>query len=187
METGGIVNEVVTDDKWLTLREASKITGKSINALRLLISRHKLTRVKKAHDNNGSYWMIHKDEVDRACQDMNPHSQPCQSAGSQDMEGAMIPLLYHDSKQREWTEERDQLQAGLLMYRYKFEELDRQIRLLPAPVEAVSTLLQDRETKLSELAEKEQELRDSRQAVKALEEALQAERQRSWWDRLWKR
>ena len=210
----------VSDDRvtelWLTLKEASDITGKSINALTLLINRNKLDRVRKVKGKGGGKWLIHKDSLHLLMPDT---LLPCQGE-EQDRVNTLsgetgyervtpsIPLEHYEKKRDEWLTERDRLQAGLLMYRYKFEELDRQIRLLPAPVETVGTLLQDREVKLTELAEKEQALRKSRQAitdlseqaatdrqalsksqetVKALEEALQRERQRSWWDRLWKK
>jgi predicted nucleic acid-binding Zn-ribbon protein len=84
-----------------------------------------------------------------------------------------LPVEYYERQQKE----RDELVQGLMMYRYKFEELDRQVRLLPAPVETIPV----------KLAEKDQALQRSQEAIKALEEALQREKQRSWWERLWKK
>lgn len=99
----------------------------------------------------------------------------------------LIPLQHYEEQRSQWLQERDQLQAGLLMYRYKFEELDRQVKMLPAPVEIIPNKLTELETKTAELVEKDQALMKSQETVKALEEALQRERQRSWWERLWKK
>ena len=189
--------------EWLTVKQVSHMTGKSIDAIRMLLHRKKLSNVKKVNNHNGGpnreHWLIHRDTAALLCNSHMTDNRSDVMVNSDITETAeqlhnidVIPLHYHDLKQREWLTERDQLQAGLLMYRYKFEELDRQVRLLPAPVETVGTLLQDREAKVAELEHKEQELRDSRQAldrsqeaVSALEEALQRERSRSWWQRLW--
>jgi len=198
--------------QWVTVQEASQITGKSENAIGLLIRRRRLDRVKKVNGNGQGKWLIHRDslmkyqstsqsseKVTDSDQSVRPVSQSVT-----DLLKSMIPLEHYEKKRGEWDQERDRLQTGLLMYRYKFEELDRQTRLLPAPLESIPS-------KLSELEHKEQELRESRQAIveleaqlskaveneqaivrsqetiKALEEALQNERQRSWWDRLWKK
>lgn len=194
MDNTGVVNEQTITDEWLTLREAAKITGKSVNALRLLIGRHRLKKVKKAHDNQGVYWMIHRDEIDQVCLDnMGPGHAPV----SHNMVGAMIPLSYHDGKQKEWLSERDQLQAGLMMYRYKFEEMERQVKMLPAPAE-ISAMEQERaaalaraqeilseaqgkyqqyEASMAQLAEK---LQEEEQVARALQEQVK-HLQRPWW------
>ncbi|MGV8027388.1 MAG: hypothetical protein AB2L18_12610 [Anaerolineaceae bacterium] len=175
-------------NEWLTLQEASHITGKSINALTLLISRGKIDRSKKIAGRGKGKWLIHKDSIglispDDRLKDQD-RTEPGQTERLTDRSDPVIPLNYFDSKMKEWTEERDRLQAGLLMYRYKFEELDRQIRLLPAPVESIPSKITELEQKT---AEKDQALQRSQETIKALEEALQSEKQRSWWDRLWKR
>lgn len=175
-------------NEWLTLQEASRITGKSINALTLLISRGKIDRSKKIVGRGKGKWLIHRDSIgltsaDDRLKDQD-RTEPGQTERSTDRSDPAIPLHYFDSKMKEWTEERDRLQAGLLMYRYKFEELDRQIRLLPAPVESIPSKMTELEQKT---AEKDLALQRSQETIKALEEALQSEKQRSWWDRLWKR
>jgi hypothetical protein len=219
LKTAYPVRDDRVTEQWLTLKEASDVTGKSINALTLLINRNKLDRVRKVKGKGGGKWLIHKDSLHLLMADT---LSPCQGARQDrvntlseetEYERVMpsIPLEHYEKKRDEWLTERDRLQTGLLMYRYKFEELDRQIRLLPAPVEAVAPLLKDREAKLAELEHKEQELRESHQAnveleaklskaaeneqaltrsqetIKALEEALQNEQQRSWWEKLWRK
>jgi len=74
-----------------------------------------------------------------------------------------------------------------MMYRWKFEELDRQVKLLPAPVEVVSSKLTELESTLqAERTGRE----EARQAIammelelKAAREALETERSRPWWKR----
>lgn len=58
---------------------------------------------------------------------------------------AMEFIEYHDRKRNEWHDDRDKLIQGMMMYRYKFEELDRQVKALPAPPEVLITKLQDLE------------------------------------------
>jgi predicted RNase H-like nuclease (RuvC/YqgF family) len=209
------------NDEWVTLKEASKTTGKSLNAIRMLVHRKKISsdRIKKVTDNGRNYWMVHRDALnliynssmssDICNSDILQPVTPviCQDNMS-DICQDSIPIYYHDQKLKEWQQERDSLMQGLMMYRYKFEELDRQMRLLPAPVENIPAKLSELESKAAELAEKDQVLRESQDAIqdletsaaekdqslarsqetiKALEEALHREKQRSWWDRLWKK
>lgn len=63
-----------------------------------------------------------------------------------------IPIYYHDQKLKEWQQERDNLMQGLMMYRYKFEELDRQVKMLPAPPEYVKSKIDELEKHLQEEA-----------------------------------
>lgn len=74
-----------------------------------------------------------------------------------------LPLEYYEKQQKE----RDQALQGLMMYRYKFEEAERQLKLLPAPVEMVNSRLEELERQLQK---------------KELE--LQRERSLPWWKRL---
>lgn len=181
-----------SNGEWLTVKQVSYMTGKSIDAIRMLLHRKKLGNVKKVNNHNGgpnrALWLIHKDEATLLCNSHITDEQPDVMNNNNITEAQelshntlhnidVIPLHYHDQKQREWLTERDTLQAGLMMYRYKFEELERQVRLLPAPPEVVT----------SKLVENDQALRSAQEVIKALEEAMQRERQRSWWDRLWKK
>jgi hypothetical protein len=145
--TGGVVD----NDKWFTLRDASKITGKSVNSLRLLINRKKLNKVKKIKENGFSYWMIHQDSFNQTCTlDMgdSQDNSPCLKPMSNEKNLDTIAIEYHDRKLKEWMQERDQLNAGLLMYRYKFEELEHRVKLLPLPVESVQARISELEAEL---------------------------------------
>ena len=185
----------VDTSQWITVQEASQITGKSINSLRLLIRRKKLSRVLKVKGKHGDEWVIHKEaihDLSQGDQGMTPVNDQPHDQGSQVNPGDMTQVITLPSGiYLQQQKERDELLQGMMMYRYKFEELDRQIRLLPAPVEIIPARISELEAKSAEsaaqAAEDRQALARSQEAVKALEEALQRERQRTWWDRLWKR
>jgi len=152
-------------DEWVTLKEASNITGKSLNAIRMLVHRKKISQdsIKKANDNGRSYWMIHRDALnliynssmsgDIYNSDILQPVTPviCQDSMS-DICHDSIPVYYHDQKLKEWQQDRDNLMQGLLMYRYKFEELDRQVKMLPAPPEHVRSKIEELEKHLQEEA-----------------------------------
>ena len=178
-------------DMWLSLRQASDMTGKSINALRILVNRQRFDMVKREERNGRTYWLIHRDSLMKTCgNDMGgtyPRHEHVGQHVADTCQVNTITLDVYEEKRSEWLKERDELQTGLMMYRYKFEEMERQVRLLPAPVEVVTSKLTEMERKLSELDEKELALSYSQETIKALEEALQREKQRSWWDRIWKR
>jgi len=228
----------VKEKEWLTLKEASELTGKSLNAIRLLVHRKKIDKVKKVHDKKATYWLIHKDTllqtyVDETAseKDISPGhtSDVCQddktihidavieddntmsdiSLGHMsDMPHAVIPFEVYDRKQKEWTEERDHLQAGMLMYRWKFEELDKQIKILPAPPEFVVKELEDKsqalvqaekileeaketqKTYIEEMNKLRAKLHEEEYAKEAFRlqwEIAQAEAQRPWWQKIWRK
>ena len=165
-----VTSKGVEGDEWITLKAASKLTGRSINSLRILISRKKIDMVKKMRDNGPGYWVIHKealgaisrsdmvDEISRQSSISSPH----QTIISPTSQVISMPIEYYERQQKE----HDNIVQGMMMYRFKFEELEKQVRLLPAPVEAVTTRLQEQERTI---------------------EALQAELQQArlpWWKRL---
>jgi hypothetical protein len=82
-------------------------------------------------------------------------------------------MEYHDRKREEWECERDKLVQGMMMYRYKFEDLDRQLRLLPAPPERVTSKVQELE------AESKQKARALEQAEEIITEAKNAQKKYS--------
>ena len=131
----GMVNG--SDNEWLTLKEASEISGKSTSALRRLIQRGKIERVTKRSHERGVKWLIHKDEIEL----LNVHErQHVQGVHINRSEGVQVNAISFESfieQQKEWERERVQIMNGLNMYRWKFEELDRKLKLLPAPVEVV--------------------------------------------------
>lgn len=201
-------SNLISDKEWITLKEASKITGRSIQALRLLINRKRIDKVKKVQDNGPGYWLINKDALQQismiSMDDKNTYQQDTSHTYQVPSQVISIPIEYYGQQQKE----RDQLQAGLMMYRYKFEELDRQMKLLPAPVEVVSTKLKEQESMLQtkdlalaraqEILDKAREDYDQyKTAIVELKEKLQEEERtkaelrqqlemelRPWWKKI---
>lgn len=185
-------NEVNSSSPWVTLKEASELTGRNINSLRQLLSGRQAVKVKKVKSSGQGNWLFHKDSLNGIMLTSSPDrvSQTGQKSG--------IPLEYFDSKQKEWTEERDKLQAGLMMYRFKFEELNRQIRLLPAPAEVITSQLMETEEALkaevelrekltSALQEKEAKIEVQKRQFLALGAELMHERSLPWWKKIFRR
>lgn len=166
---------------WLTFAELGALTGKTSSAVRMWVKRRtskgEHVQVKKERGKHGEIWYIHSSEVSAFGEREGVHVQGEREPLTQGERVNTITIEYYDAQRKIWERERDELSAGLMMYRYKFEEMERQIRLLPAPPEVV----------VSKLTENEQTLHSAQETIKALEEALQSERQRSWWERLWKR
>jgi len=175
--TGEPVQTGSPDREWLTIKEASRITGKSINALTILVNRRKVDRIRKVEGK----WLIHKDSIatlsmlDRATgttdsptgsDSMSTLSGPTGS----DSTGVIIPLEHYEKKRDEWLTERDRLQAGLMMYRYKFEEIEHKMRLLPAPPEMVARELED---KAAALVQAEKILDEAKETQKTYAEAME--------------
>jgi hypothetical protein len=163
--------------QWLTLKEASVITGKSINALTLLINRKKIDRVRKVKGKGGGKWLIHKDSLHLL---MELTLLPCQSqeynrvntlseATEYDRATVSIPLEHYDKKRDEWDRERDRLTQGIMMYQYKLEEYERKLKLLPAPPEVVTSKLQEQEIMLQT---KDQAIRQKEEALARAQEIL---------------
>jgi hypothetical protein len=201
-------SNLISDKEWITLKEASKITGRSIQALRLLINRKKIDKVKKVQDNGPGYWLIHKDALGQISMismgDKDTYQENISHTYQVASQVISIPIEYYEQQQKE----RDQLQAGLMMYRYKFEELDKQMKLLPAPVEIVSTKLKEQEamiqtkdqalSRAQEILDKAREDYDQyKTAIIELKEKLQEEErvkaglrqqleieQRPWWKKV---
>ena len=136
--------------EWITLKEASKITGKSVNAIRLLVNRRKIDMVKKIEEKGRSYWVVHRESLPMTCGQKGSNSTTSQEHVKHSGQATTIPLEYYDNMRKEWEEERDKLTSGLTMYRYKFEEAERQLKLLPAPAHVVSSRLEELEHTVQE-------------------------------------
>jgi flagellar biosynthesis GTPase FlhF len=161
-------------------------------------------QVKKERGKRGETWLIHPSEVNA----LSEHD-PAVVKGEQEGERVnTVSLDRYDAMRKEVEQERDQALQGLMMYRYKYEEMDRQMKLLPAPPEVVTSKLQELEEKAKTLDQAQrilkqaQEMKEKYKAsmielktklqeeekVKAeLITQLEQERKRPWWQRLWKR
>jgi len=146
------------DGTWLTIPELTRITGKKATALRMWIKRkwlggeHEL--IRKNQEKHGEIWIVHPSLVRMLRRhvesDVMPEQvplipvdelkvEPQQCCVNRAEHADLISFHTYLEERREWQEDRDNLLHGLMMYRCKFEELDRQVRLLPAPPEMLST------------------------------------------------
>ncbi|MDQ7839372.1 MAG: hypothetical protein RDU59_12870 [Thermodesulfobacteriota bacterium] len=70
------------------------------------------------------------------------------------VKGSFIEFIeFYDKKRLEWERERDSLMQGLLMYRYKFEEIDSKLKALPAPPEIIAEEIRQKETAFQSVQE----------------------------------
>ena len=179
----------MVSEEWLSLRQASDMTGKSVNALRLLVNRKRFDMVKREDRNGHCYWLIHRDSLMKTCGQKVATTSNGQATTSPHDMMTTIPLEYFDGKLKEWEGERDELKSGLMMYRYKYEELERQVRLLPAPVDQVSSKMTEMEEALKAEVEYREKLtsalHEERAARAHTEAELEHEKKRPWWKRLW--
>ncbi len=125
-------------DNWLTLKEASEISGKSTEQLRKMIKRGKLVRAKKISDKRGKVWVISKDEFEEGGQSVRTAVHPGQCPDNQTGQDLSVPLEIYNQQRKEWVDKYEKVLQGMMMYQFKFEELDRRMKLLPAPPEVVS-------------------------------------------------
>jgi len=202
--------------QWVTIQEASEIIGKSENAIGLLVRRRRFERLKKVNGAGKGKWLIHRDSlvkyqsISQSPEELTESDQSVSQTIS-DLLKSMIPLEHYEKKRDEWVTERDRLQTGLMMYRYKFEEIEKQMRLLPAPVEVVNHKLDELEEKAAALTLAESIIQQAQVTQRQYEEAMeqlkfklqeeehakeafriqwelsQAELKKPWWQKLWKR
>jgi hypothetical protein len=206
---------LISNDEALTLSEASKYTGLSVPSLRRMINGGRLSSAHMVDSKTGQAWVIQKVELERLKAKKRQCDQPHEKVDQRNDNDQSIPLTYFEERRHEWESERRRLmddmislRTGIEMYRYKFEEAERQIRLLPAPPEVVSSKLQELEQKEAALAqaqrileqaqevkerykasliELKQKLQEEEKAKVDLQgqwELAQAELKRSWWKKL---
>jgi hypothetical protein len=117
----------------------------------------------------------------------------------------IVSLDRYEAMRKELENEREQALHGLMMYRYKFEELEQKIKLLPAPPEIVTQELEKKAQALAQaekileeaqenqkryieamndLKAKLQEEEQAKEAIRAQWELAQAELSRPWWKKL---
>ena len=167
------MNDMNDMNGWLTLQEVSKITGKSPAALRRLIQRGVFERVKKEPGKRGNRWVIHQDEL--AEEDVHERQErtPVHDSRSEGVQVNTITFETFIEQQKEWENQRDELRAGLMMYRFKFEELDRRMKLLPAPPELVTHKLQEMEARAKDLEAQAGDLEAARQEAEQARQELE--------------
>jgi hypothetical protein len=176
-------SQVLNEKEWIPLKEASEITGRSMHALRLLIHRGRIEKVRKQQVNGHGYWEIHRDVLSvirsEKATSQSTTQQASQICSHENIPGASQAITMPAEIYIQQQKERDSYLQGMMMYRYKFEELDRQVKLLPAPVDQVAMKLQEAE-------HKDQVLRDAQEAITRLEEDLRRERFLPWWKKIFR-
>lgn len=287
-------------EEWLTLQEASEITGKSIISLRMLIKRKRIEMAKKIVQNGRDTWVIHNDALEKykrsdptehkddentekkvsneiieemtICQEntinltdlseyeikerisfeglfgfelksdepesqdalpeeicseitycsLSPENEQAAQSINVDPEQVQIIMpdspdpanfskmfqydqLYQSGEEKvitmpvEYFEEQlkshDHLLQGMMMYRHKFEELDRQLKSLSAPPIDVKTRIEELEKELIEstreknealarLRQKLEEEEKLREDLKTEWETILSRLEKPWWKRL---
>ena len=154
--------------------------------------------VKKMQENGPGYWVIHKDHLTEMQAEkvtsqgtISPPSHDTSQRNISDTSHMVtIPAEVYIQQQKE----HDNILQGMMMNRWKFEDLERQIRLLPAPAEVVTAQLMETEEALKAEVDyrdqlrvtlQEKEVRIQEQEQKFME--LQAELERArlpWWKKL---
>lgn len=205
------VNNVKMNDRWLTLQEASKITGIKIPALRQGIKRGKYSGERQCTP-NGHRWLISLDSVKlpmkfdnrrlntgsgeqcsgelRSGEQFHGYAemlikQQCERIGEQSQHIATLEKLLTD------------FQARITNVEAEKDEVLKKLRLLPAPVELLSSRLEELEQKIQEKDEaltaevnyREQfssALHEQEARLIRLKTELEAEKKKPWWKRLWK-
>jgi len=163
--------------EWLTLKEASEITGKTKGALRVAIHRKQFVRIKKNIEKGHETWLIHKDELVDDIVHVRTDMYGVQNERTvrvQSTKVNLITLEHYDKAREEWSTQRTHLEQGIMMYRFKFEELDRKLKLLPAPVETVVYEIEEKKKTLAEIQEK---LRTIELGKAKIENSLEIERE----------
>lgn len=193
--------------KVYTLQEASEITGLKVQTLRMRIKSGKLEAFKNP-SKHGETWLIKAYDLKKTEGIDNDRlkTQEGSNLNSSKLRGSFEGLPSNENPTIEAQREHigtlqrtlQNFEGILTIFQQRIqileaerEEMAGKIRLLPAPLEIIPSKLAELEARSAELsaqaAENEQALTRSQETVNALEEALQRERQRSWWERLWKK
>jgi hypothetical protein len=183
----------LSDKEWVALKEAGKSAGKSIHSLRLLIQRGRMEKMRRQRVGGNGYGEIHEEAPDVRSTEgagiMRPSqvsSSPFPETLSVPSQMISLPVEYFEQQQKE----RESLAQGLMMYRYKFELAEKELRLLPAPAESVTSKIRAlEETVAADVAYREQlieTLQEQEEQIMGLEAELQ-QAQLPWWKKIWGR
>jgi hypothetical protein len=174
----------------ITVREAAQRLNISERTVWKYIQRSQLKTSKELSENRRLRVMVFESSLSdllcrRSHEDSIEDFNEVQRSSNEDFNGVQrispssIPLEYHDMKTREWQEERDRLQSGLMMYRFKFEDLDRRIRLLPSPPEMMTEEIRKRNEITDQarkaLAQAQEAINEKERIIQAKEEVINAE------------
>jgi predicted DNA-binding transcriptional regulator AlpA len=206
------VNNVQMNDRWLTLQEASKVTGIKIPTLRQGIKRGKYSGERQCTP-NGHRWVISLDSVkapmklDKRWLNVRTGEQCSDIQHSGEQTHAYSELLMKQQSERIGEQSKHistleklltDFQARISNIEAEKDELQGKLKLLPAPVEMVTTRLDELEQKIREKDEalsvevnyREQlssALHEQEARLIYMQSELEAEQQKPWWKKLFKK
>lgn len=176
------------DQEWVTLQEASKITGKSVNAIRLMVKRltkgDQPIKAKKVQQNAREQWVLWRGDLNKlSSQPVNDHvfDNDGHMIRSKAGHATNVPVEMYETLRKE----RDSLFQGMLMYQFKFEDLDRKMKCLPAPAEVLSSKLEEQEKELALLRDEKAKAEHLTRENEAMKSRIR-EMELPWWKRLFK-
>jgi hypothetical protein len=111
-----------------------------------------------------------------------------------------VTIEYYDRQRKAWDDQRSRLEQGIMMYRFKYEEMCKQIKLLPAPPEMIQEEISYRDTLLEKaknvILQERARIRKQEEDLAAMKIRLQEEEQENamlrleahkpWWKKLFK-
>lgn len=174
-----VVSKVMSDqqikkDGGIDWRETSKLSGSNICSKRLEINGKRLDDVIKILDRGDECWQSKGKSIGELFFNENGYGVDMLDGESTTAYIVTQILENFDKQRKEWESEREKLSQGLMMYQYRLMEYERKLKLLPAPVEVVS----------SRLKELEQTLEEERCAKEKLACELAEERKKPLWKKL---
>jgi hypothetical protein len=194
------VNRVHDELEWLTLQEASRITGLNTFTIRKRIKAGKLSG-KKVNQKGKEVWFVSvgdiknsekvdneriKSKVRDELSDEPVNDELVHKPVANHYNHTVLLLQEKDERIHELVHHKGMLehllkdfQARMMNLETERNELDRQVKLLPAPVDQIAMKLQETERN-------EQALRDAQTAITKLEEELRQERTLPWWKKIFR-
>jgi len=195
------MNRVNDEPKWLTLQEASRLTGLNTFTIRKRIKSGKLSG-KKVNQKGKEVWFVSVDDI-RFCEKVDNErlkSKVYDEHNGEPVNDELVnePMINLNNHSTLLLQEKDErihelvhhkgilehllkdFQVRMMSLEAERNELDRQVKLLPAPIDQVAMKLQEADLK-------EQALMDSREAIARLEEELRQERTLPWWKKMFKK
>lgn len=178
------MNSVKVKERWLTLQEASEITGLNVPALRQGIKRGKYSG-KQLQAHNGYKWLISFDSLGLSQQSdsnrlkVNNRSKSSGEKRSGEQTDGMARILINQQEERigEQSQYITTLENLLTTFQTRISvvesekaEMEGKLKLLPAPPEIVASQMEE---KAAALAQAQMILQQAQEAQKQYEEAME--------------
>jgi excisionase family DNA binding protein len=169
----------------VTVKEAASMLNVSERTIWKYVQRRTLKASRKFSEGRKPKVMVFQDSISELLRSrsdtliiegsMNNSKQGQDTSGKvQNASGikASIPLEHYEEQRSRWLQERDQMQAGLMMYRHKYEEAEQKLRLLPAPPEIILPRLSDLEQKETALVQAQKILKQAQEVKERYKESI---------------